>query len=562
MMTAWGMKSSLPAWTRALGATLLVTASPGCVGNISDSDGAEFPGVPAAGVDPPSSSASYVVPVAPLRRLSRREYNNTVRDLLGDSTAPADAFTQDPVGLNGYELPGAIGTLETEAYLTAAENLATAAKSRLSSLMPCSPKVATEEEPCAAQFVRKFGPRVYRRPLRDEEASDLLAVYKDVRLNAKRPFQDSVGAVLQAMLASASFIYHREIGPDPAVVQGDVVRLTNYEVASRLSYFITGTTPDDALLQAAAAGKLTDVSGIDQEARRLAVKSAVVAESVTDFVRQWLILDIRHVEKSKDVYPDFAGIQPDLLGELLRSMGKLVQSGAPIEALFTDRSVYVTKASAKIYGVSPPPSDQVSEVVANPGERAGVFTQLAFLSVHASAIGSHPVKRGSVLLQNVLCGTLPPPPPNVPEPEAPKPGQTTRERFAAHGKNACANCHKVMDPLGFAFEVYDGIGRYRTVEEGKPVDASGSIWLPSGDQVMFQNGVELLSKLAKTTDVATCLARQLGRYGAGTANGFDDAAGQELLQLVGSGRKLADLFVSVVKTRAFRYRQLDVGEVL
>jgi hypothetical protein len=502
------------------------------------------------------------VPVPELRRLTRREYNNTVRDLLGDTSAPARAFGRDPSGASGYETPGSMGSLEFDAHMQAAERLAGNAMGRLATLLACAPKTAVEEEPCAVSFIQSFAPRAFRRPVLAEEAADLLTLYKEVRQTAALTFPEAIGAVIQGILQSPNFIYHRERGADRPVMEGDAVRLSNYEIASRLSYFIAGTTPDAALLAVAATGKLTDVAEIDAQARRLAAKLPAISESLTDFNRQWLELDFEDLEKSKDAYPDFATIKPLLSGELARFVSNLVEQGLPGQALFTDQSVFANRASAKAYGLPAMTTDELTRVMAPAAQRAGVFTQLGFLSVHATANGSHPVKRGVVMVQRVLCGTLPPPPPDVPAPKPPAPSQTTRERFADHSNNPCAGCHKVIDPLGFAFEGYDGMGRYRTTEAGKPVNATGTFELPLGGQVDFQNATDLLPKLAATTDARTCLARQIARYGAQVPEGIDVEVAKELLAAPASAGKLSELYMAVVKSRAFRYRKLATGEVL
>ncbi len=550
------------------GAMLALTS---CTGILADPSGTGPNGAagPGGGIDVGSGplaggtpSAGYVVPATSLRRLTRREYDNTVRDLLGDTTAPANAFADDPVGVTGYETPGSLGALEVEAFMQAAEALANGKPSQLVTLVGCTPASGAEEEPCAVQFIQSFGEKAYRRPLLAEEASDLLTLYQEVRQIAGVSFADGIAAVIQGTLQSPNFLYHREWGAQQPVLENGELRLTSNELASRLSFFIAGTMPDAELLKAAKDGLLTDPAVLEAQARRLAGAPGAVAESISDFVRQWLQLDVAHLEKSPTAYPEFAAVQPLLASELGRFIGHVVKQGLPPSALLTDPTVFVNRTSAAVYGVPVPDSDVLVPIAADPRQRAGVFTQLAFLSTHSTSVGSHPVKRGKVIFERVLCGVMPPPPPNVPPPAAPQPGQTTRERFALHEENACAGCHRSLDPPGFALENYDGIGRYRTTEAGKSVDASGALTLPSGQQVAFQNGVELMSQLATSVDVRSCLTRHLARYGAIVPEGSDAEVAAELVALPESSGSLVDVYVSIVKSKAFRYRALAEGETL
>jgi hypothetical protein len=560
--------------------TLLLSLGAGCTGQIAEgpvapeapgpsapvapAPGAKTGSVPTSGATPGAAPVTgpYAVAVAELRRLTRREYDNTVRDLLGDASSPARAFVDDAPGASGYEAPGAMGSLEVDAHMQAAEKLAANAVGRLAQLSPCGPKTAAEEEPCAVSFIKSFAPRAFRRPLLPEEAADLLTLYREVRASAGLSFADAIGAVIQGVLQSPNFIYHRERGADRPVVEGSAVRYTSYELASRLSYFVGGTMPDGPLLDAAAAGKLADPAELEAQGRRLAAKLPVLSASIADFARQWLDVDSADLEKSKDVYPEWATVKPLLPAELGRFVSNVVEQGLPPQALFSDQSVFVNRTSAKVYGLPAPTTDELMKLPAPGGQRAGLFTQLGFLAVHATATGSHPVKRGVIMVQRVLCGTMPPPPPDVPAPAPPQPGLTTRERFSQHSQNACASCHKVIDPLGFAFEGYDGIGRFRTTEAGKPVDATGSFTLPSGGEMAFQNAADLLPRLADTVDVRTCLARQLARYGTQTPEGPDLDVARELLAAPGSATNLTELYIAVLKSRAFRYRKPATGEVL
>jgi hypothetical protein len=511
----------------------------------------------------PPADVPPVVAVIPLHRLTAREMSNTVLALFG---APPPASTPLPgegIGANGYESATSIGTMEAEAYQAASEAVAADATTRLPSFMPCTPATAADEQPCAVKFIDTFGRRAYRRPLLPEESADLLALYTNAHDTIMLPFADSIGAVMQALIQSASFLYHREIGPDAPVQEGDDLLLTNFEIASRLSYFITGGPPDDTLLDAATSGDLTTPNGLNTQAQRLAMNVPQVAGSIADFSRQWLELDTTYTAKDPMVYPNFDSEKPQLLPELRATIDGVLQRNSPLSTLLTDPSIYVNDATAPIYGVPPPGSMDLVKVTADATQRAGIFTQLAFLSVQATAFGSHPVKRGKIIFKNVICGVMGSPPANVAQQTLPRlPTQTTRQYYEQHEKNPCASCHKQLDPPGFAFENFDGIGQWRTTEIGQPVDASGSLDLPSGTNVTFQNAVQFMTELSAAPDVEMCFARQLARYGTGLASDTDLGTAQALLKSTGTGASVHDLYLALVQSRSFRYRKLADGETL
>jgi hypothetical protein len=200
----------------------------------------------------------------------------------------------------------------------------------------------------------------------------------------------------------------------------------------------------------------------------------------------------------------------------------------------------------------------------DPAERSGILTTAGFLAVTGAVDGSNPVRRGKAIYTRLLCGVLPPPPPDVPTPEPVSSGGTTRERFAAHTQQACAKgCHSLMDPLGFAFEHYDGIGQFRETENGEPVDASGSVVL-DGEERTFTDARELSLLLSQSDQVRSCFTRQWLRYALGRPESDGDEASLQQIEeaFADAGYDVREMLVSLVTSRTFRFRTPSAGEVL
>jgi hypothetical protein len=197
-------------------------------------------------------------------------------------------------------------------------------------------------------------------------------------------------------------------------------------------------------------------------------------------------------------------------------------------------------------------------------QRGGILTEASFLAAHGTSEESHPVKRGKLLADRLLCIDLPLPPDNVPDPKMPAPNLSTRERYAEHGSNACARaCHAIIDPLGFAFEHYDAVGGWRDQDGGKPVDATGALEL-GGQRKTFDGAMELSALLAQAPEVRECMARQWLRFALRRHETLGDAASvrSALDAFDKSGQDLRELMVALTKTRAFSHRTASAGEVL
>jgi hypothetical protein len=505
-----------------------------------------------------------------LRRLTRLEYDNTVRDLLGDDSRPAAGFASDTDSDGaGFVRGGAISAVDVDQLRDAAERIAAGAMKRLPSLVPCNPvpTAAAAQEACARDFVARFARRAYRRPVGPEEIAALTAFYARARAELGHAFPDAIRVVIQAVLQSPSFVYRWELGNAPPVREGQLVRYNDHEIASRLSYALWASMPDDLLFAAADAGQLRSVGEVEKQARRM-LADPKAKEMLADFGAQWLaVTALGTITKDTQAYPLFSpAVAASMEAERREFLHAVLgpKGDGKLETLLTAPFSFVDGNLAKIYGGVTATSAGLTRVNLDPARRSGLLTQPAFLTAHAAPGGSHPIARGKQLLVRVLCTDLPAPPEEVPPLPPAKPGLTTRERFDVHGQNECARgCHAMMDPLGFAFEHYDGIGAYRATDAGKPVDATGTITL-DGAKRSFRDAVELTKLLAASKEVRACAARQLVRYVLKRHEAPGDAASLAFVDdaFAGSGYDLREALVAAAKSRSFFYRQPAAGEVL
>ncbi|AUX41942.1 hypothetical protein SOCE26_033670 [Sorangium cellulosum] len=502
---------------------------------------------------------------SPLRRMTRFEYNNTIRDLLGDDSAPADAFVieEEALGFNNQAAALGVTQLLAEQLMKASEGIAERAVRDLERLFEgCEPAVQGADV-CAAELIERLGKRAFRRPLTPAEVERFARLF--AWGNDEHDLSTGVSVVIQAMLQSPHFLYRVEHGmPDPDA--RGVAPLSDHEIASRLSYLLWSSMPDDALFAAADAGELHTAEQIAAQARRL-LEDPRARAAVANFHAQWLGLShIDALNKDPAVYPRFR----EGLGSLLR---------AETEA-FLDHVVFEDDAGDVATLLSAPYSLMNAELRAfygleaaggtgaagafevvplDPSQRAGVLTHASLLSVHAKPDQSSPIHRGKFVRERLLCQTLPPPPADVDiQPPEVRPGVPTRRQFEQHAADPnCAGCHRLMDPIGFGFEHYDGIGLYREVDQGVPVDASGEIRGSRETDGHFDGAVELAHKLAQSDEVRSCVATQWFRFGYGRAEQAEDECSMAQIQeaFAESGYNIKELLVALTQTDAFRYRR-------
>jgi hypothetical protein len=506
--------------------------------------------------------------VSQLRRLTLLEYRNTLRDLLGVADAPTLELAGDQQArTSGYTTGAAITTAgDARKLLEGAERLVQAAMPNLAGQVPCI-KDAAAAEPCARQFIAQFGRRAFRRPLAEEEITRWLGLYQAQRDPAVgASFSEAIVGVTVALLQSPNFLYRRELAPGAAIKEGNFVRFNPYEMASRLSYSFWATMPDERLFSLAEAGKLQTSQSIQEEARRLLVHPRA-KDMYADFAAQWLNLT-QVVSSQKEAALSFTPeVGKSMLAATASSVADVFMGpGATgrMDELFTSKRAYADETLAKIYGIPGITGGALAPVTLDGKQRSGVFTQLTFLTMHGDSEGSFPTRRGAEIVRRVLCHEIDIPPDIVvPDVKPPSPGVTTRQRFEEHSKNPCASCHALFDPIGFAFENYDGIGRYRTTDNGQPVDSSGILHLGSGP-VSFEDAVELMPALAASDEVRSCLATQWMRYLIRREESRGDMPSLQAAQKAfrDSSFDMRELLVAIVSSDAFTRRTPAAGEVL
>lgn len=510
----------------------------------------------------------------PLLRLTHREYSNTMAELLGDTTKPGTTFEPDSPGASGYQAPGTVATETARGYMAAAETLAATAITSKKLAIPCTaPADAAGETTCVTTLVKDFGAKAYRRALVQGEIDDLVKLFQKAKTLGFN-FQDAVTHTVEAMLQSPNLLYHWEIGNTPPTRDPEnaaLVALTPDQLASRLAYFLWESPPDAALQMAAQSGQLATADGLKAQAARLLADDNRARRALFNFHRQWL-----HIDNLEDLNPGTdLGLQ---LGQELEAFvaSVFVAGDGSLKSLLTAPYTFANASTAPEYGLTANGSG-FTQVQLDPTQRLGVLMQVPFLRTNGIA---PPVRRGLVVYKQLLCGDVPAPPGNIPKPEMDGPSTTTRERFAKHAEQACAKgCHALFDPWGFAFENFDSLGHYRIQENGKTVDASGELQAggviggttPKQTVVSFKNGLELVNALAASDEVSWCTSRHWSRYMLGRPEGDADvgaltnayvAAAYQSDRATTRPFSVKDFLVSIVGTKAFRFRTPAAGEAL
>ncbi|AKT38762.1 DUF1592 domain-containing protein [Chondromyces crocatus] len=514
--------------------------------------------VPVASCDVPTPGARM------LRRLSRAEYDATIRDLFSIESHWGAGFTADTV-VNGFDNNAAalrVSPLLADQARRAADEIAAKALENPGALLSCD--VAAGNTACAEKLVEDLGRRAFRRPLTDKDKARYTALYETVA--AGEGFLMGVQTVISAMLQSPHFLYRTEIGA-PVEVAGEV-QLTQYEIAVELSYMLWGTMPDAELFAAADAGQLATPAQLEAQARRMLADDRS-EEAIMRFIEQWLDIErLGVVPKDAVTFPEFdMAIRAAMRSETRRFVQHVVREGeGTLTELLTAKYSFVNPELAAFYGMSPGDlgDDGLARVELGGTPRAGIITQGSVLATHARPNSSSPIHRGELIREKLLCQPLPPPPPGLnAQPPPLDPAKTGRERYTEHSTNmACASCHRLVDPIGFAFEQFDGIGRLRDDDNGKPLDVSGEIVASTQTDGAFSGTDELTQKLAGSPEVHDCFSLQWMRFGYGVEEDAQlsctaKAVGEEL---TASGLKVEDLIVGLVKARHFTSRVGDGSE--
>ncbi len=543
---------------RGLALALLLA---GCVGRIdlpggsSASGGGSAEGNPQDGWPNFGATTSYQ-----LRRLTNEQYAASVQSLLGVSAAGMPGI--EPVApVAGYAALGAstvvVSSDGVAKFEDAARFLAAAAMASPTSrqkVVPCTPS-SVSDTACFSAFVTSFGLRAFRRPLTQAEVDAYVALTASIATDTQDPWQ-GIESTLTAFLQSPNFLYLPEVGTPDALHPGRF-RYTGYELASRLSYFLTNDTPDDALLAAAAAGELDTPEGVQAQTDRLLEKPGA-HDALRTFFSAMLSLDgLDGLARPVEVFPSFTPtLAASLKEETLLGLDDLVFArDADFRSAFTESHTFVNGELAAFYGVAAPGGSGFSRVELPAGGRVGLLGEAGVLAVHDHSAGTSPTKRGLFVLTRLLCQKLAlAPPANLTIPPPPTGVMTARQRLAQHDQNAvCAGCHQAMDGVGLSLEHLDALGEWREQDQGLAIDDTGKL-----GGVTWQGEAGLSALVAQHPALEPCLVQAL--YGASvghSAQEFDRASFEQLVdQFDAGGARVRSLLRAITASDGFRYAPL------
>jgi Protein of unknown function (DUF1592)/Protein of unknown function (DUF1588)/Protein of unknown function (DUF1595)/Protein of unknown function (DUF1587)/Protein of unknown function (DUF1585) len=501
-------------------------------------------------------------PLPNLVRLTHRQYDHTVRDLIGIDDHPSAVFLPD-VSLAGFDNNAELLTVGDRLgrdYRRAAEDLAgrvVADPELFAALLPCAP--ADGDAGCADAFITEFGTRAFRRPLTSPEHDSYRALW--AAGNGLYPmgsaFEQGIRVVIEAMLQSPHLLYRVELST-PA--EGTpMVALAGFEVATRMSYLLWNSTPDDELLAAAEDGLLDDADGIAEQARRM-LDDPRAHDPIEDFHGQWLqVHEYLDVAKDPAAFPGWnASFGDAMQQESRRFIERVVfELGGGYRELMSSPSSVVDAGLAEIYGVTAPETG-FAAVELDPATRAGVLTQIGFLASRAYTNETSPIHRGVFVQRQLLCAPLPSPPPGV-DPNLPPVGgdiHTNRDAVTVHtSAPECTACHSLINPPGFALEGYDPIGRVRSEDDGWPIDAAVTLRIDDAD-VAVDGGVALAHAIADSEAGPRCYATQWFRYAAMRKETPDDLCTIDALvtALTDDELPITELMIALTQTQTFRFR--------
>ncbi len=511
-------------------------------------------GMPAGPVDPG--------PVY-MRRLTNTEYDQTVVDLLGEppNISVRMGFDKDP-RVHGFDNNAEVETISNahaEQYGKAADAIASAvvgAPARRSAVIGCDPAASD----CLRTFVTRFGRRAYRRPLTTDEVSRLVTVAGKAAPPGDVHF--GYGQVIRAILQSPHFLFRVEIGTDQGP-RSDLRGLTGYETATRLSYFLLGTTPSDRLLDLAQSGALNDVNGVEQAALDLLGDGRAKAVW-SGFSNGWMgLYPLPDLERS-----NFSAWTPTLASSMAEETRRLLEDhmwrdGASLLDVVSANHTFVNAELAALYKL-PAPSGGGFGRVELPASmlRAGILTHASILAANAKPERPSSILRGQFVRESLLCTEIPEPPPGVADdPPKPLPGESERDAFKRHTTDpTCESCHKYIDPIGWGLSNFDSIGAFRTVDiQGQPIDSKG--YIEGFVNPEFDGPLDLVQRIRGAEDLPRCVSMQLMRWMLGRREvASDDATIQDLQNAFQTASwSFRGMVVAMVRSDAFRYRRTDAG---
>jgi len=491
-----------------------------------------------------------------IHRLNRTEYNRTVQDLLGVTLRPADAFPADGGGGAGFDNNADtlyVPPILMERYLGAADDLLAAAPE--AGLFPIQPAWYRTERETARRNLLEFTRKAFRRPVEGADITGLMGLYDRSRLQGADT-KGALKAVYKAVLVSPRFLFRVEQERD----QGTPWRVDAYELASRLSYFLWSSMPDEELFNSASKGTLLEDAELERQVRRMLAdpKAHVFVEQ---FTSQWLGTKTLHTTAHPDrrKYPHFTdGLRDAMAAEPVEFVWSLIQENASALRLLDADYTFANAELARLYGLPEVASTNLVRVSLPNRNRGGITGMAAVLTQTSYPLRTSPVLRGKWILEEVL-GTPPPPPPplvaTLPPDDVVKEGLTFRQRLEEHrNKPQCASCHARLDPIGFALENFDAIGAWRDSIDGKPVDATGI--LTNGEVV--EGPVQLKNSLMARRDLfLRHLTEKLMAYALGRGLEFHDIPSvKEVLRKASTNdHRLNSMILEIVRSYPFQWRR-------
>ena len=534
-----------------------------------------------------------------IRRLNRAEYNNTIRDLVGVDFQPAADFPADDTGY-GFDNIGdvlSVSPVLMEKYLAAAEAILNAAfgsadatndasgvttlrtNAAYRRIMLCRPEVGPERKSptwpgrgakkttspqsgaapsktdCARKIIANFASRAFRRPVTPEEQKRLMTLFESAAAESGT-FDDAIRVVLEAVMVSPQFLFRGDVQPGPDNAQA-IHPVDDYALASRLSYFLWSSMPDEDLIAPAARGTLR--RSLNVQVKRM-LKDPKAHALVENFAGQWLQLsNVKLAAPDRKEFPAFdeslrAAMQKEteLFFECICRENRSV-----LEFIDADYS-FLNQKLAQLYGIAGVEGDQFRRVALTGSQRGGLLTQSSILTITSNSTRTSPVKRGKWVLENILGAPPPPPPPNVPELKEGKEALTgpLRHRMEQHRSDPnCASCHARMDPIGFGFENFDAIGAWRDREGEFAIDASGK--LVSGESFTGPAELKTLLLHQKRDDFIRCLTEKMLTYALGRGLEYYDKCAVERIakNLAKDHYRFDTLIMEIVRSTPFQLRR-------
>jgi mono/diheme cytochrome c family protein len=506
-----------------------------------------------------------------MRRLNRTEYRNTIRDLTGVDFHADEDFPSDDVGY-GFDNIGDVLTLPPillEKYLAAAGTIAEqAVNAKLGGPGPAkvlirNPKSPAEIQECARLALDRFARRAYRRPVTGGEVAQLLKLF-NLAIENGDGFERGIQLAVQAALVSPHFLFRVELLNSGRRYSRDsksskTLPIGDYELASRLSYFLWSSMPDDELFELAEDDQLSCPDVLEAQVLRMR-KDPKSRAFVENFTGQWLQLrNLKIVNPDRGRFPSFdEPLREAMIRETELFFASVMNEDRSLGDLLDADYTFVNGRLARHYGMEGVNGEEFRRVSIPAGRRGGLITQASILTVTSNPTRTSPVKRGKWILEQILGTPPPPPPPDVPELDS---GSNTvltgsiRQRMEAHRANPnCASCHSRMDPLGFSLEHYDAVGAWRDKDGEFAIDSSGT--LPTGQAFQGIEDLKVILK-AKQSAFTRCLAEKLLVYAIGRGlEDFDVCAVDNIVKVVAAGDdRLSRLILEIVLSDPFRKRR-------